>query len=387
MDLRFAISESDAVSCGLRRWLPPKRHEEYVRDMPAPRPVYANRLSDRASAPSPIDMGPSTLSSWALLIHRALTARGVDADSLFMRAGMDPIHMRDPNARYPIALMQELWKLATAAVGQSCFGLEVARLWHPTTFHALGYSILASATLRDALLHAARYGRVVTTGASLNLFEDGPEVLVTLSGTPRATELVPDAIDAGVASIVILCRAAGGEGIDPLRVMLAHGDERCTEPLQAFFRCPVELNGPHNAIAFSAADLDAQLPTANKVLLRANDEVLTRLAASLEASELSLRVRSKLIDLMPRGEIDQDTVARALKLSSRSMQRKLREEGTTFRDLVDDTRMHLALHYLDDSSLVVSEIAYLLGFAEVSSFSRAFRRWTGRAPRAAKPNA
>jgi len=330
-------------------------------------------------------MGPSTLSSWALLIHRALTARGVDADGLFLRAGMDPIHMRDPNARYPIALMRALWKLATTAADEPCFGLEVARLWHPTTFHALGYSILASATLRDALLHAARYSHVVTTGASLDLFQDGPEVLVTLSGAPRSAEIVPDAIDAGVASIVILCRAAGGEGVDPLRVTLTHGDERCADPLQAFFRCPVQLNGSHNAIAFSAADLDTQLPTANKVLLRANDEVLTHLAASLEASELSLRVRSKLIELLPKGVIDQDTVARALKLSSRSLQRKLHEQGTTFRDLVDDTRMHLALHYLDDSSLAVSEIAYLLGFAEVSSFSRAFRRWTGRAPRAAKP--
>ena len=73
-------------------------------------------------------------------------------------------------------------------------------------------------------MHAARYSHVVTTGASLDLFQDGPEVLVTLSAAPRSAEVVPDAIDAGVASIVILCRAAGGEGVDPLRVTLTHGE-------------------------------------------------------------------------------------------------------------------------------------------------------------------
>jgi AraC-like DNA-binding protein len=75
------------------------------------------------------------------------------------------------------------------------------------------------------------------------------------------------------------------------------------------------------------------------------------------------------------------TMARALNLSQRSLQRKLSERGTTFRQVVDDTRKQLAEQYLKDSMLSVSEIAYLLGFAEVSSFSRAFRRWTGQAPR------
>ena len=88
-------------------------------------------------------MGPSTLSSWALLIARALMARGLQAGELFIRAGMPPERMHDPDSRYPIASVQRLWALATESSQDPCFGLDVAQLWHPTTFHAIGYTALA----------------------------------------------------------------------------------------------------------------------------------------------------------------------------------------------------------------------------------------------------
>ena len=328
-------------------------------------------------------MGPSTLSSWALLIFRALAARGADADGLFRRAGMDPDGMRDPNSRYPVAGIQRLWALSVTAAGDPCFGLEVARLWHPTTFHALGYSALASETLRDALLRIVRYSRVVSTGASLELRDNGAEVVVTLSGRPRREQAVQASVEAGLASIVILCREALGGTIDPLKVTLTRTHPGCAESLRAFFNCPVEVNAGSDCVAFRAPDLDARLPTANQVLERVNEQVLTHYMARLESSELAVRVQSRLIQQLPAGEVDQMAIARSLNVSLRSMQRKLKEEGTSFRRLVDETRRQLAEQYLKDSTLVVSEIAYLLGFVEVSSFSRAFRRWTGHAPRAA----
>src|SRR5262249_21770434 len=132
-------------------------------------------------------------------------------------------------------------------------------------------------------------------------------------------------------------------------------------------------------------DVDAPLPTANPVLLRVNEQVLTHYLAGLASTELAVRVQSKVMHLLPSGEVEEETIARSLNLSRRSMQRKLSREGVTFRQLVDNTRKQLAEQYLKDSTLVVSEVAYLLGFSEVSSFSRAFRRWTGSAPRTAMP--
>jgi AraC-like DNA-binding protein len=328
-------------------------------------------------------MGPSTLASWALLIHRTLSARGIDGDALFRRAGLEPTHLNDPNGRYPQSGMQKLWALATAATGDPCFGLEVAQAWHPTTFHALGYSALASETLREALQRVARYSRVVTTGARIELTEEGGEVMVKFAGTPSPEQLVPASVDAGTASIAILCREARGERIDPVRVKYGHADSACSERLEAFFGCKVEFGTTENGIAFRSADLDDHLPTANPVLLRVNDQLLTEYMAHLDRSEIPLQVQAKLVQTLPAGAMTETAMARALNLSQRSLQRKLSERGTTFRQVVDETRKQLAEQYLKDSMLSVSEIAYLLGFAEVSSFSRAFRRWTGQAPRGA----
>ena len=114
-------------------------------------------------------MGPSTLSSWALLISRALTARGIDATDVFRRARLQPELLGDPNARYPLAGVQRLWALAIETTGDPCIGLEVGRSWHPTTFHALGYAALASGSLREALALVARYSRIVSTGARIEM--------------------------------------------------------------------------------------------------------------------------------------------------------------------------------------------------------------------------
>jgi AraC-like DNA-binding protein len=317
------------------------------------------------------------------MIHRALSAHGIDASALFRSAGLDPDRLRDSNARYPLTGMQRLWALATSATMDECFGLEVAQAWHPTTFHALGYSALASETLREALQRMVRYGRVVTTGARLELQQNGDEVTVKLLGTLPGGQVVPASIDAGVASIVILCRQGRGGQVDPVHVRLSRPEPACSRRLQAFFGCPIDFGAPDNSLVFKATVLDALLPTANPVLLRVNEQVLTDYLARMERSEVTVQVQAKLVQLLPSGEVDEATIARALNLSLRSMQRKLKAQGMSFRKLLDDTRRQLAEQYLKDSTLSVSEIAYLLGFAEVSSFSRAFRRWTGHAPRAA----
>src|SRR5690349_3912429 len=173
-------------------------------------------------------MSLSTLSSWALLISRALNAAGIDADELFRRAGMHPERLRDANSRYPLAAMQRLWALALDAIKDPCFGLEVARLWHPTTFHAMGYSALACATLREALAYAVRYSRVVSTGAIFELIDRGAEVSMRLTVTVRAQSMglssMRAPVQAALASMVILCREARGAPVGLQRVTFTGAD-------------------------------------------------------------------------------------------------------------------------------------------------------------------
>jgi AraC-like DNA-binding protein len=314
-----------------------------------------------------------------LLISRALTARAIDAHELFRRAGLSPELLGDPNARYPLARIQRLWALAVQATGDPCIGLEVGRSWHPTTFHALGYAALASASLREALQLVARYCRVVSSGARIALAAQGSEVHVRIHSALSEyadSPSVATAVQAGLASLLVLCRAVIDKHFAPQRVLLAQSTNRASAArLRAFFECPVVLGSREDALVFRASALDAPLGTANPLLLSINEQALVQYHARLDARNVGERVRAQLARSLPAGKVSEHAVARALNMSLRSMQRKLKEEGTSFRGLLDDTRRRLARQYSSDPTLSAGEVAYLLGFADASSFSRASRRW------------
>ncbi len=190
-------------------------------------------------------MGPSTLASWALLIARALMERGIDAEALFRRANMPSAQLRDANARYPLEAMQQLWSLTVEATRDPCFGLEVGRLWHPTSFHALGYAALASASLREALTYVVRYSRIVTTGAMLDLIDRGAEVKLMLASRPPglSAQLTPVPVQAGLVAIATLCRVARGGPIQLRRVTFGDDDGGCRARLESFFGSPRAIQG------------------------------------------------------------------------------------------------------------------------------------------------
>ena len=116
-------------------------------------------------------MRTTTISSVAIALHRALDSYGCDADVLFERAGLDREKLRNPNSGYPVKLMTQFWELCIQATGDPCFGLTVGTHWHPTTLHALGYSWMASSTLKNAMLRLERYFRIVSDAGTVKLEE------------------------------------------------------------------------------------------------------------------------------------------------------------------------------------------------------------------------
>ena len=328
-------------------------------------------------------MGPSTIASWAVLIARTLEERRRDAGAMLREAHLWPEQLGDPNARYPVAAMQRLWQLAVEATGDPCFGMEVGRNWRPTTFHALGYTALASSTLREALEYLVRYCRVVSTGAEMTWSEHDGEGHLRLTSTlpdARSSAAARAAVQAGVAAIVELLRQVCGEGLELTRVTLSQDEGDSGPRLREYFRCPVVFSAPENSVVVGLHCLDVPLSTANRTLLRVNGQALKEYAARLDTRELTPRVRLQIARRLASGNVRQVSVARALNVSVRTLQRKLREEGMSFQQLRDVTRRDLAEEYTSDSTLAVAEIAYLLGFSDTSSMSRARRRWRDRTP-------
>ena len=114
--------------------------------------------------------------------------------------------------------------------------------------------------------------------------------------------------------------------------------------------------------------------------MRVNDQIVTDYLASLDHSDVVMRVRSELIERLPSGHLDEGDIAASINLSRRSLQRKLKQQGVSFSGLLDSSRRELGLQYVRDSRHSLNEIAYLLGFSEPGNFTRAFKRWYGKAP-------
>ena len=320
----------------------------------------------------------STISSAVLLLWRALESHGCDGRALFAQADLDPDKLRDPNARYPFTSLTRLWKLAAEATQDPCLGLTVARFWHPTTFHALGYSWMASQSLKDALMRMARYSAIVTDALRLNLTDGTEGFEFTLH--PKFGPPADEAIDAGMAIILGMCRISYGSTFNPLRVTMQRHTPAVVDAFLQVFRAPIRFSAPTNMLIFSKAELNALLPTANAELARANDRVITNYLARFTHDSTKIRVEAKLLEQLCSGRATQESIAKALAMSPRTLQRNLKQEGTSYKQLLDDMRRELASQYIKESRLSLNEITFMLGFSEPANFSRAFKRWMGVSP-------
>ena len=324
---------------------------------------------------------PSTLATWSATILRALAARGLDPAPIAARAGLDPAAL-GPDARVPRAALNRLWAEAVAASGDPAIGLEVSRYTAQTTFHALGYAVLASLTLREAFERMIRYRRLIGEVLELRLVDAGERVRFEID-VSRDPGVPPQAVDAIAAVWVRQARALHApRPCEPLAVELARPAPADLLPYRRTFRQTVRFDAAANALEYARADVDARLPAGNAELARNSDEVLVRYLARLEQSRLSSRVQQALLDALPDGAPDKAAVARSLAMSPRNLQRRLAEEGTSFSALLEEARTSLARTYVEEGRLSVTEIAFMLGFADTSAFSRAFKRWTGLSPRA-----
>jgi AraC-like DNA-binding protein len=323
---------------------------------------------------------PSILATWAATILRALEARGVETGPLAARAGIDSAAL-GPDARVSRAALNRLWELAVDATGDPAFGLEASRFVAQTTFHALGYAVLASMTLKDAFERIVRYRRLIGDILELRLEEAGDRYRFEIDVSAEPS--VPfQAVDAIAATCVRQARLLHAPRVcHPLTVAFARPAPVDLVPYRKAFHAPVRFGERSNALEFSRRDVEEPLPSGNAELARENDQVLVRYRARLERSRVTSRVQRAVLDALPDGAPSKAAIARSLGMSARNLQRHLAEEGTSFKQLLNEARITLGRNYIDEGRLSVTEIAFVLGFADTSTFSRAFKRGTGLSPR------
>jgi AraC-like DNA-binding protein len=326
-------------------------------------------------------MPPTTLASTANILWNTIESYGKDPDPLFRELCIDPHLMRDPNARYPYKKIVALWTRTAELIDDPCLGLKAVQFWHPSYLYALGYAWLASTTLRTALERLARYKRVVTQVLDFRLeqLDDGLSLSMEYQSDVRS---LPVQIDFGLAMITSMCRINYGEDLNPVSVSFIHSAPSSSGDYFTFFRCPAQFDAPADRLTLPLDAVDKRLPSSNPQLAQLHDQIMIRYLAQFDKDDIISRTKAAIIDQLPSGSVSDASVAHALYTNVRTFQRQLRKEGTTFKTLMNDIRRELAEQYIRDSTMSLNEISFLLGFSEISSFSRAFKRWTGEPPSA-----
>jgi len=307
----------------------------------------------------------------------------IEPAPVFERAGVDPQLRFDPNARLTRPQMNALHAAAWDATGDVAIGLRVVRTFHPSHMGPLGYAWLASRTPRDAWLKMRRHSKLESETFRLTFTEHGEEVHVGYfwdgDWTPIASQLYMV-----MALLVHLHRAIAGPDEDPLRVDFSTPAPEDLVPFEAHFRCALRFDQPQELLVLPRAVMDQPSPKAHPELEQATEAMVVRYLALRDKTDILSQVRAALFECLPEGGVSAERIADQLHLSARTLRRRLDEEGHSFRSLLNDVRRALALRYIQDRSLSLTEISYLLGFSEPSSFTRAFKGWTGQAPSSAR---
>lgn len=313
------------------------------------------------------------------ILWKVLEARGHDPAQVFRAAKIDPALAADPNARVPAMQVEQLTLRASELLGDPCIGLHAVQHWHPSHLGALGYAWLASSSLRTALQRLERYLKIVTAIMTVTL-EQRTEGLAVVFKSRPGYRVLPGRGDFFVGLVLRMSRMNWGDTLAPVRVTLAHERYPCCDGYAGWFRCPIEFEAADNSMVFTTDAVDRSLPSGNPQLAHVLDQVIVRYIAALDRNDIVQRAKGVILDRLQTGRVVDDEVAQALHLSVRTLQRKLGESGTSFRELVDRTRRELAEAYIRDPTVSLSELAFMLGFSDASAFSRAYKRWTGRTP-------
>ena len=318
------------------------------------------------------------IAGYGLAIAKALESRGVDPHRVFAAAGIDERLSNDPLRRLPLSAVSRLYRACIEATGDEYFGLTVARFISAPTLHALGYGLLASTTLADFCTRVQRYFRLVSQTARVEVVPKGSTVRLSFEPSVRVSA---QSEDAWLGTLCLTMRALYREDFRPLAVELTHPMPDGGEgPYVGFFGAPVRFDASAGTLVLPRADMDVPLYGACPELARSHDALAASYVARLDRADVVANVRARIVELLPGRTCSKSRIATDLSMSLTTLQQRLTERGTSFQSLLNDIRRELASSYLRQPDLSVKEVAFLLGFTDLSNFTRAFKRWTGASP-------
>ena len=326
---------------------------------------------------------PSASGGIVRLACARLDEMGKNSTLILSKVGLTPEQARDPAIRLEVRSLIKLLELAAGELQDEWLGFHLARSFDLREIGLVYYVVASSGQLADALGNAERYSQINNEGVRLRFRVQDGTAAISLDYVNVDRHADRHQVEFWFVTLVRICQQVTSRRLSPLRLKTRHFRNETPAEIKAFFGVDIEFGANADEICFpqtiaelSVVGRDEYL---NELLRRYAEEALARNPRE------RLTVRSKVEEILskqlPHGRVTASEVARKLAMSLRTLSRKLGEEDTSFAEILDQLRAALAKRYLHDKTLPISEIAWLVGYREISSLTHAFKRWTGMTPR------
>jgi len=325
----------------------------------------------------------SVLAVWLRPLVDYLERTGFDSAAVFRHTGVDVAQVFVPGARLRLGDAGPLWQHAARITGKPFIGLEIVNDAPPLQADVTAIAMMASRNLYEALQRFSRLSHIVCDAVEIVFLREANELRLNFVVKPQEQHLIPhEAMDpALLIPLGLLDKGMLDSAvIRELRFARPHPGQAMLDHLADIFPIPMHFDCDCYGMSVDWSLSLRQNPYWNPALAQMCEEQVLRDIDALDDQNLLARTRKVLLDQLANGNPQLETVAALFNITGRQLQRKLKQQGTGFSELLDEVRLELALRYLQDSRMSMVDIALSLGFSDQSNFVKAFKRWQGQTP-------
>jgi len=332
-------------------------------------------------APTDTTTTPSVAASSTLALVHYLKRQGVlDSRRVEQLIGLNMSALEDPDRRVPAQAHYKLWDHAEHVTGDPAVGLHAGQVIDPERMGLVGHVFFNCDTLGEAVTQYVRLHRLINESVNLSFEQVGEQAVLTWQADSPKHYCRQD-MDRTLAAALCRTRHFISPGIQAEWAEIAHPCPDYADKYENLLGGPVTFGAIATRLAFNSRHLSHPIPHRNPYVYSAVLRQVNRLLTRLQTRRSFGRKIHRLISRqMSTEKIDADTLARQCHMSRQTLYRRLKKEGLGFHELVEQVRKDKAQRYVASDHYALGEIAFLLGFSELSAFSRAFKRWTGMAP-------